>query len=55
MADVVMVVTMVGFVLLCVAYVSWCDRILTRDDPDTTAGPEPTDADGTARQLEQVA
>ncbi len=32
MADVVMVVTMVAFLLLCVAYVGWCDRIIVRDD-----------------------
>jgi hypothetical protein len=32
MADLVMVVTMVAFVLLCVAYVTWCDRIIMRDD-----------------------
>lgn len=32
MADVVMIVTIVAFVLLCVAYVGWCDRIIERDD-----------------------
>ena len=32
MGDVVMVATMVAFVLLCVGYVGWCDRILSRDD-----------------------
>lgn len=33
MGDVVMVATMVAFVLLCVGYVGWCDRILSHDDP----------------------
>lgn len=32
MADLVMVVTMVAFVLLCVAYVGWCNRIIVRDE-----------------------
>jgi hypothetical protein len=32
MADLVMVVTMVAFVLLCVAYVDWCNRIIVRDE-----------------------
>lgn len=32
MADLLMVVTMIGFVLLCVAYVGWCDRIVERAD-----------------------
>lgn len=32
MGDVVMVATMVAFVLLCVGYVGWCDRILSNDD-----------------------
>jgi hypothetical protein len=42
MADLVMVVTMVAFVLLCVAYVTWCDRIIMRDDSalDERALPE---------------
>lgn len=31
MADVLMVLTMVGFILLCVAYVRWCDRIIGPD------------------------
>jgi hypothetical protein len=38
MGDVVMVATMVAFVLLCVGYVGWCDRILARDDGDAGAG-----------------
>ncbi|MCB0998673.1 MAG: hypothetical protein R2713_09875 [Ilumatobacteraceae bacterium] len=38
MGDVVMVATMVAFVLLCVGYVGWCDRIVARDDVDTSAG-----------------
>ena len=38
MGDVVMVATMVAFVLLCIGYVGWCDRILARDDGDTRAG-----------------
>jgi hypothetical protein len=38
MGDVVMLATMVAFVLLCVGYVAWCDRILARDDGDSGAG-----------------
>ncbi len=38
MADVLMIAIMVGFVLLCVAYVGWCDRIIAVDgDPDEVA------------------
>lgn len=37
MGDVVMVATMVAFVVLCVGYVGWCDRILTREDADQGA------------------
>jgi hypothetical protein len=32
MTDVLMVLTMVAFVLVCVGYVSWCDRIVGNDD-----------------------
>lgn len=39
MADVLMVVLMVSFVGLCVAYVRWCDRIIGPD-------PERIDAPG---------
>jgi hypothetical protein len=39
MADLVMVVTMVAFVLLCVAYVEWCNRIIVRDEAELTATP----------------
>lgn len=35
MGDVVMVATMIAFVLVCVGYVGWCDRILTSDDSAT--------------------
>ena len=37
MADLVMIVTMVGFVLLFVAYVAWCDRIIVATSPVTRA------------------
>lgn len=46
MADVVMVTTMVGFILLCVAYVGWCDRIGRADDAqlvDTLSDDRPGD------------
>jgi hypothetical protein len=36
MADLLMVLLMVGFVALCVAYVGWCDRIIG-PDPVRTA------------------
>jgi hypothetical protein len=32
MADAAMVLLMTGFVILCVGYVAWCDRLLG-DDP----------------------
>ena len=44
MADLVMVATMVAFVLLCVAYVGWCDRIIVRDENGLDAHGQPSDA-----------
>lgn len=53
MADVILVALIVAFIAICVAYVSWCDRIIGADDAvadtptrpatDTTpiAAPEP--------------
>ena len=34
MADVVFVSGLVGFVAICVAYISWCDRIVESDERD---------------------
>ncbi len=32
MADLVLVAVIVAFTALCVAYISWCDRIIGPDD-----------------------
>jgi hypothetical protein len=32
MADLLLVSTLLAFVLLCVAYIAWCDRIIGPDD-----------------------
>ncbi len=53
MADLVMIAMMVGFVLLCVAYVHWCDRIIAHDQDDQGAGTSPATA--VDPQIEQVA
>ena len=45
MADLVMVATMVAFVLLCVAYVGWCDRIIVREENGLDAHAPTGDAD----------
>jgi len=34
MADLVLVAVIVSFTALCVAYISWCDRIIGPDDSD---------------------
>jgi hypothetical protein len=34
MADLVMIATMVGFVLLCIGYVHWCDRFIAADQAE---------------------
>ena len=34
MADVVLIVVLIAFVLLCVAYVAWCDRIIGPSETD---------------------
>lgn len=34
MKDVIVIAIVVGFFALCVAYVTWCERILTADAPD---------------------
>lgn len=33
MADLVLVALVVVFTALCVAYISWCDRIIGPDEP----------------------
>jgi hypothetical protein len=53
MADLVMIATMVGFVLLCIGYVHWCDRIIAADQADAP-GDDLTDRDP-ATTHEQVA
>ena len=47
MADLVMIATMVGFVLLCIGYVHWCDGFIAADQADApgddlTAGDQET-------------
>ena len=32
MADLILVAITFGFIALCVAYISWCDRIIGPDD-----------------------
>lgn len=34
MADLAMIATMAGFVLLCIGYVHWCDRFITDDQAE---------------------
>jgi hypothetical protein len=38
MKDVIVLVVMVAFTLLCVAYVRWCDRIIGPAPEPTTEG-----------------
>jgi hypothetical protein len=51
MADALMIATMVAFVLVCVGYVAWCERIVTADDVDDleSAASEPAPVTGTPR------
>ena len=37
-ADIVLILTMVAFFVVCAIYVSWCDRIIG-PDPEPGAGP----------------
>lgn len=37
MADLVLVAVIVSFTALCVAYISWCDRIIGPDEQDQVA------------------
>ncbi len=57
MADLVMIATMVGFVLLCIGYVHWCDRFIAADQADAAGDDRATDATGRdlAAEREQVA
>ncbi len=34
MADFIYVAIFVAFTALCIAYISWCDRIIGPDEPD---------------------
>lgn len=40
MADLVLVALIIVFIAICVAYVSWCDRIIGRDDAASASIPE---------------
>lgn len=53
MADLVMIATMVGFVLLCIGYVHWCDRFIVADQADAPGEDRAADAttDATGRDL----
>ena len=53
MADLVMIATMVGFVLLCIGYVHWCDGFIAADQADAPAD-DLTDREPAATR-EQVA
>jgi hypothetical protein len=53
MADLVMIATMVGFVLLCIGYVRWCDGFIAADQADAP-GDASTDREPAAAH-EQVA
>ena len=37
MTDLVLILAMVGFIALCVAYVGWCNRIIGVDDVESTS------------------
>ena len=37
MADLVLVALIIAFTALCVAYISWCDRIIGPDEPASAA------------------
>ena len=39
MADLLMVVTMVGFIAVCVLYIRWCDHIIGPDASHTGEDP----------------
>ena len=45
MADIVLILTMVAFFVVCAVYVAWCDRIIGPDPEPTTEleldAPEP--------------
>ncbi len=40
MADVVVLLLMIGFIAVCVAYVRWCDRIIGPDPVPAPNGAE---------------
>ena len=37
MADTLMIAIMIGFIALCVAYTRWCDSIIGREEPRSSA------------------
>ena len=39
MADIVLVAVIVAFTALCVAYISWCDRIMGPDEAASAPAP----------------
>ena len=44
MADLVLVALIVAFTALCVAYISWCDRIIGPDEPTSAPAPDQAEA-----------
>jgi len=43
MADLIYVSIFIAFTVLCIAYISWCDRIIGPDEPDTGSATAVTD------------
>ncbi len=54
MADVVIVVTILAFICVCVAYVEWCDRIIGRDDDGAAASPAATEGASSIRDAAEA-
>jgi len=54
MADVWVVLLIVGFFGLCVALVRGCDRIIGGDDASVLDEPEPAEAEASATEAETV-
>lgn len=54
MADLVMIATMVGFVLLCIGYVHWCDRFIAADQADARGDEAAGDAPDRSAEAERA-
>lgn len=54
MADLVMIATMVGFVLLCIGYVHWCDRFIAADQVDARGDEASGDAPDRGADVERA-